>query len=527
MTDYYMIDLVKCCYFNMLLKIIHQANQTSQRSPTYAYKSETLLTLHDCAQKPEFRGRKMVSAKVFEKKEKLVSVAHVLVLPFPVQGHINPMLQFAKRLASKGVKVTLATTIFISKHVHVDFCSVVFDTISDGYDQGGFFEACSPKAYHHRFEVVGSQTLAELIEKQESSAYPFTCLVYDTSLHWALDVAKTFGLQAVAFSTQSCAAFIIYYYVYLRRLMLPAPGSTISVPGLPPLAVHELPSLLFEVGSYQPILAMKLKQFSNLHKADCVLFNSVEELEAEVLNCMRGVWRIKTVGPAMPTMYLHKCVAGDKDYGLNYYKPSGVNYMEWLDTKPLGSVVYVSFGSIATVGAKQMEEFAWGLRDTGKHFLWVVRASEEAKLPKEFKEERRDKGLVVTWCCQMEVLAHKAVGCFVTHCGWNSILEALTLGVPMLGVPLWTDQPINAKYVEDVWEVGLRARVDKNGIVTREEMKLRVKEAIQGKRGKDIKNRACKWRKLIQEAASEGGSSNSNMEEFVKELVNVNWSSFK
>ncbi|KAG9446936.1 hypothetical protein H6P81_013064 [Aristolochia fimbriata] len=464
----------------------------------------------------------------------VASMAHVLVLPFPVQGHINPMLQFAKRLASQAlIKVTLVTTVFLSNHMHVDLRdlppSLDLDAISDGYDQGGFSEASGPKAYHHRFETVGSRTLARLIERQQQGdekRIPFTCIVYDTSLHWALDVAKALGLHGVAFSTQSCAAFAVYYYVYLRRLMLPdLPGSSsnIYVPGLPPLALHDLPSLVFEVGSYQPILAMKLKQFSNLHKADCILFNTIEDLEAEVLNRLRGVWRIKAIGPTIPTRYLNECATGDRDYGLHYYKPStGLNYMEWLEGKPPGSVVYVSFGSIATVGAEQMEELAWGLRDSGKHFLWVVRASEEAKLPKEFAEGRDQchKGLVVTWCCQMEVLAHQAVGCFVTHCGWNSVMEALAMGVPILGLPLWTDQPINAKYAEDVWEVGLRARPDKDGVVRREEIEFCIKEVIHGKRGKDMKNKASKMRQLIKEAASEGGSSNTDMEEFVKELIN-------
>ncbi|KAK1396331.1 UDPGT domain-containing protein [Heracleum sosnowskyi] len=111
-----------------------------------------------------------------------------------------------------------------------------------------------------------------------------------------------------------------------------------------------------------------------------------------------------------------------------------------------------------------MQELAYGIKQSGKHFLWVVRASEEGKLPKGFVEETSTKGLVVHWCSQMEVLAHKALGCFVTHCGWNSTLEALCLGVPMVAVPIWTDQRTNAKFVADVWRMGVKVDIDENGV---------------------------------------------------------------
>ncbi|KAF7832932.1 UDP-glucosyltransferase [Senna tora] len=108
--------------------------------------------------------------------------------------------------------------------------------------------------------------------------------------------------------------------------------------------------------------------------------------------------------------------------------------MKWLNEKPKRSVVYVSFGSLANLSENQMEEMAWGLRESQCFLLWVVRESEESKLPKDFtKMTSSEKGIIVTWCPQLQVLSHEAVGCFVTHCGWNSTLEALCLGVPMVG----------------------------------------------------------------------------------------------
>ena len=104
----------------------------------------------------------------------------------------------------------------------------------------------------------------------------------------------------------------------------------------------------------------------------------------------------------------------------------------WLNTKPEGSVIYVSFGSMANL-SKQMEELAFALKGSNFYFLWVVKALEEAKLPEKFVENIGNKGLVVQWSPQLEVLANKAIGCFLTHCGWNSTLEALNLGVHFSG----------------------------------------------------------------------------------------------
>ncbi|MCL7046238.1 hypothetical protein MKW94_015463 [Papaver nudicaule] len=167
-----------------------------------------------------------------------------------------------------------------------------------------------------------------------------------------------------------------------------------------------------------------------------------------------------------------------------------------------------------------MEEIAWGIRNSNYNFLWVVRASEEDKLPKNFVEETSEKGLVTRWCRQLEVLAHKAVGCFVTHCGWNSTLEGVSLGVPMVAMPQWTDQTTNAKCIEDVWRVGIRARTDDDkGMVDRQKVEESIKEVMEGERRQEIKKNAITLQDFAVEAVDEGGSSDMNIDEFVSEIL--------
>ncbi|XP_043693537.1 mogroside IE synthase-like [Telopea speciosissima] len=457
------------------------------------------------------------------KEEGAGDETHVLLFPFPAQGHINPMLQFCKRLASKGLKVTIAMTLFTIKSAHNEVSNNVrVEGISDGFDEGGIKEAESPGAYLERFEVVGSQSLAELIEKQESCGSPFRCLIYDSVLPWALEVAKRFGLVTASLFTQSCANDAIYYNVKKGLLSIPVEGPTVSLPGLPILGIHDLPSFIYNWGSYPTILDSVLNQFKNVEKADCLLLNTFDKLEDEVLKWMSKIYPIKTIGPTVPSIYLDKQVEDDKDYGMSLFESSKETCMDWLNMREARSVIYVSFGSMCELGEEQMEELALGLRNSNHYFLWVVRKSEENKLPKSLVDEDKysEKGLVVAWCSQLEVLAHKAVGCFMTHCGWNSTIEAVSLGVPMIAMPQWTDQTMNAKFVVDVWEVGVRVKLDEKGIVRREEIEKCVKEVMdQGDRGEMIKRNAFRWKVLAKEAVDEGGSSDKNIEEFIASLL--------
>ena len=220
-------------------------------------------------------------------------------------------------------------------------------------------------------------------------------------------------------------------------------------------------------------------------------------------------------------MYLDKRLEDDKDYGISLFEPEAVACKKWLDSKGDASVVYVAFGSLAALGEEQMEEMASAFGNSNRHFLWVVRETEVKKLPSNFIEKTAGRGLVVSWCHQLEVLAHKAVGCFVTHCGWNSTLEALSLGVPMVSIPQWSDQPTNAKFVMDVWQVGVRAKLDTKRIVTRQELELCIREVMEGERAPEFKRNSDKWKQLATTALDKGGSSDKNIEEFVAKLVHA------
>ncbi|KAM7259087.1 hypothetical protein ACFE04_014828 [Oxalis oulophora] len=423
--------------------------------------------------------------------------AHALILPYPAQGHINPMFQFAKRLVSKGVEATLITTEFISKSMPTvnSTSNIHIETITDGFDEGGFSSADSIEHYLSTFQAIGSRSLVNLIKKLNNSN-----------------------------SVTSCAVNYIYYSAYKGIIKLPLSEPTVSLPGLPLLHIEDTPSYISDFGSYPAYYKLIIKQFENIDEADSILFDSFYEMESEVVDWMTKTWIIKNIGPTLPSQYLDKRLEDDNDYIVDFFKPETSVCMNWLHNKPKGSVVYVSFGSMADLTTQQVEELSYGLKSTNCYFLWVLRAPEQTKLPEDFKDELAflEKGLVVTWCPQLKVLYHESIGCFVTHCGFNSVVEAISFGVPIVAMPQWTDQNTNAKFVEDVWKIGIRAKAcdDEEGVVRREEIEICVKRVMtDGEERKAIKTSVDEWKNKAREAIDKGGSSDKNIDDFVAKIV--------
>ncbi|KAI0530680.1 hypothetical protein KFK09_000227 [Dendrobium nobile] len=440
------------------------------------------------------------------------AIGHALLLPYPSQGHINPMLQFGKRIAAHGRLATAAITRFIASTTAHNAGQVAIETISDGFDEAGFPSAASISAYLTSLETIGSQTLDDLLSSLADRGRPVSLLIYDSFFPWAVDVAKRHGAAAASFFTQSVAVDVIYCHVWEGRLKFPV-SAAVKLPGLPEMEVEDLPSFLAapEV-VYVAYLEMVLNQYKNLEKADIMVINSFYELESEEMNWLTSVRRAITIGPTVPSTYLDNRIPDDHKYAIDLYPPETSACKSWISSLPLSSAIFVSVGSMAVLSAAQMVELAVGLAATDRPFLWVVRASEADKLPAGFAETTKKNGsLVVSWAPQLEILATGKFGCFVTHCGWNSTMEALALGVPMVALPQWTDQITDAKYIEEVWGMGIRARKGEEGIVRREEVERCVREVMEGERSEGIRRRAREWKEASRRAVDEGGSSDKNI----------------
>ncbi|KAJ4968097.1 hypothetical protein NE237_014798 [Protea cynaroides] len=388
---------------------------------------------------------------------------HFLVVTFPAQGHINPGLQFAKRLVATGARVTFATSASVHRRMSntsiipndltvAPFCDD-FDYIKTDDDIEHFLSELK----HH-----GSQTLTDLVLDLANKASPVTCIVYTLLLPWVADLALKLFVPCCLLWIQPATVLDIYYYYFNGYADLMAnrtdPSYSVELPGLPILTCRDIPSFFLPSNTYAFVLKAFQEQLEKLEQETKVqvLVNTYDALEPQGLKAIEK-FNLVAIGPLIPSAFLDGKDPSDKSFGADLFKGSK-DYIDWLNSKPNSSVVYVSFGSIAMLPKKQMEAMANGLLQSRRPFLWVIRRSENGTENEENKildqlEELNEQGLIVPWCSQVEVLSHASVGCFVTHCGWNSTLESVATGVPVVAFPQWTDTTheceANPRCVED------------------------------------------------------------------------------
>nr|KYP74007.1 Limonoid UDP-glucosyltransferase [Cajanus cajan] len=197
--------------------------------------------------------------------------------------------------------------------------------------------------------------------------------------------------------------------------------------------------------------------------------------------------------------------------------------MEWLDNKPPSSVIYVSFGSMLVTSQTQMDNIATAMRNSNKSFLWVLKPGSNkdnvAEFSNGFSEETKERVLVVKWCPQEKVLMHSSVAGFISHCGWNSTLEAVVAGVPLIAWPSWTDQPTTAMLIENVFRNGVRLRCGEDGNASAEDIERCIRCVTEGPSAEEIKKRAREMKEAAWKTLQDGGTSSKNISQFISDLI--------
>lgn len=277
------------------------------------------------------------------------------------------------------------------------------------------------------------------------------------------------------------------------------------------MRLRDLPQIFHDTGhqlfnSFKPC-------FDELSKAKYLIFPSAYELEPKAVQFFTSKFDfpVYATGPLIP--FQHISVG---------YDDSEPDYIQWLDKQPESSVLYISQGSFLSASEAQVEEIVDGVRESGVRFLWVARGG-ESKLKKALEGS---SGIVVSWCDQLRVLCHVAVGGFWTHCGFNSTLEGLHSGVPMLVFPFVWDQILNAKMVVEEWKVGMRIERKKTKtelLIKKDEVMELVKKFMdrESKKGKEMRRRACDLSKICRRAVEENGSSYVNIDAFLNDIAKI------
>ncbi|KAG6525922.1 gallate 1-beta-glucosyltransferase-like [Zingiber officinale] len=456
---------------------------------------------------------------------------HVVMVSFPAQGHLNPLLRFAKRVAAEGVLVTLCSTDHIARRMSAAASTPVAaladpTPVGRGFIRFEFFDdgiAPDDPARDNldllmaALRSTGPPALAALVRRQD---VPVACIINNPFIPWVLDVAAELGLPSGVLWVQSAAVFSIYYHYRHALAAFPSedePDVTVQLPGLPPLRSEDLPTFLLPTSPYKILKNVILEQFGNLSSASWVFANTFEELEHEVIEATADLQVLIPIGPLTdpPLEEGGSKGIGRREVRADLFKAAEES-IEWLGRHPPRSVVYVSVGSVVVLSEEEMEEMAWGLKQSGRPFLWVVRRDARERLPAGFAEAVAAEGigLLVEWSPQERVLAHEAVACFLTHCGWNSTLEGLTAGVPVVAYPQWGDQVPDAKMLVEACGVGVRLPAP----ARRAEVQRCVKAVTDGETAEATRRRAAEWKEAAVKAEAEGGSTDRHIKAFVEEI---------
>ncbi|KAF2947031.1 hypothetical protein DAI22_02g339000 [Oryza sativa Japonica Group] len=466
--------------------------------------------------------------------------AHAVLIPQPAQGHVTPMLHLAKALHARGFFVTYVNSEYNHRRLLrssgpgalAGAAGFRFEAVPDGMPESGNDDVtqdiaalCVSTTRH------SAEPFRELLVRLNSTpgTPPVSCVIADGVMSFAQRVAEEMGILALVFWTTSACGFMGYLHFaeLIRRGYVPLKDESDLtngyldtpidwIPGMRGIRLKDVPSFIRTTDPDDVMLNFDGGEAQNARKARGLILNTYDALEQDVVDALRREFpRVYTVGP-LPAFA--KAAAGEVGaIGGNLWKED-TGCLRWLDAQQPGSVVYVNFGSITVMSPAHLAEFAWGLACCGRPFLWVIRpdlvSGEKAMLPEEFVGETKERGVLASWCPQELVLSHPSVGLFLTHCGWNSTLESICAGVPMICWPFFAEQPTNCRYVCDKWGVGME--IDSN--VSRTEVARLVREAMEGERGKAMRVNAMVWKEKAKEATEEGGSSSRNLDRLIEFL---------
>ncbi|MED6224835.1 hypothetical protein PIB30_087958 [Stylosanthes scabra] len=461
------------------------------------------------------------------------STTLVTMMPSPGMGHLIPMIEFAKRLTHHhnsiavhfiipcdGPPSAAQTTVLRSLPAAISHTFLPPISLSDLPSDTKIEPLISLTM------VRSLPSLHRTLASLSSSGQRVAALVVDLFGTDAFDVADDLGIPSYVYYPST--AMLLSFSLFLPQLDQAVQGEyrdmvePVQIPGC--VSIHGKDLVDPVQDRNNEAYKWFLHHSNRFRRAAGIIENSFFELEAGAINeLQRAELGKPPLYPVGPLVNVENGRTGDNNH----------ECLRWLDDQPRGSVLFVCFGSGGTLSGAQIDELALGLEKSEQRFLWVVRspnnkvanasyfnAKSQANpfdfLPEGFVERTKGRGLAVpSWAPQAQVLAHESIGGFLTHCGWNSTLESVVNGVPLIAWPLYAEQKMNAVLVTEDAKVALRPKISESGLVEREEIANVVKCLMEGEEGKKVRHRM----KVLKEAATktlgENGASTKNIVELI------------
>ncbi|KAE8681538.1 UDP-glycosyltransferase 72B2 [Hibiscus syriacus] len=452
---------------------------------------------------------------------------HIAILPSPGMGHLIPLVEFAKRFVQQH-NFTV-TFVIPTGNSPIKAQRSALDSLPRSIDYVFLPPVdLSDLPPGPKIETVISLTVARSLSSLRDTLESLVAktklvgLVVDLFGTDAFDVAREFNLLPYIFFPSTAMALSLFLYLQKLDPMVSCEYRDlpeVRIPGCIPIKGKELldPVQDRKNDAYRWVL----HHGKRYRLAEGIMVNSFVDLEGGALKALEekenGNPPVYPVGPLVNVDPSNKT--------------DGFDCLKWLDDQPHGSVLYVSFGSGGTLSSDQLNELAIGLEMSEQRFLWVVRSpndmvsnatffsAESQKdpfdfLPKGFLERTKGRGLLVpSWAPQSQVLSHSSTGGFLTHCGWNSILESVVFGVPLIAWPLYAEQKMNAAMLTEDIRVALRPKPNENSLISPDEIAKTVKGLMEGEEGKCVRNRMKDLKEAAAKALSQNGSSTNALSE--------------
>ncbi|EPS66574.1 hypothetical protein M569_08200, partial [Genlisea aurea] len=459
---------------------------------------------------------------------------HAIMLPYPYQGHINPFARLAVNLAAEGFTVTFVNTRSVDGRIsrargdggdifggaRDSGLDIRYATVCDGFPLS-FDRVLNHDRFVEGLIHVFPAHVDEFFDNLAGDDPPATCLISDTFYVWGSAIARKHNLVYVSFWTEPALVFSLYYHLELlinngdfdssgqNNLKKKKETMIHYIPGVEAINPTDLPSYL-QSQTTTVVHRVIFKAFDDVKKADMIICNTVQKLEEETLSALHRKQPTYAVGPIISDVFT-----------ASLWSESDCS--DWLSAKPKGSVLYVSFGSHAgTTSRNTISEISLGLLMSEVNFIWVIRpdivGDEDSTsiFPDGFNDCLGERGLIVRWCNQFKVLSDPAIGGFLSHCGWNSVLESIRFKVPIICFPLFTDQFTNRRLVVNDWKVGIN--LCDRGRVTREEVREKIRFVIGEETSEVLRKSMADVGGIFDEALRLNGSSVQNFKLFIEEL---------
>nr|XP_043636967.1 UDP-glycosyltransferase 90A1-like [Erigeron canadensis] len=450
---------------------------------------------------------------------------HFVIFPFMSKGHAIPLLYLARILANRHISVTIITTPsnYTNTKTTLENDPIIIinipfpENIPDAPPGVEVIDKLPSMSTFINF-VNATEHLKPRFEEVVSSLPHATCIISDGFLFWTQESAEKLGIPRLMFYGMNIFSMTISNIKekFKPHATVSSDDELFSIPGFPriKLTANDFERLWSDLDPKDPMLDLLVKTEKAMVRSNGMVVNSFYELESEFNDYWNRNFEPKAwlVGPF--------CVAKPQ-------APKRVKrptWIEWLDKKLLENepVIYVSFGSQAEVSQDQVLEVAQGLEKSNISFMWALKQKQLELITGEFEERVKGRGKVVTtWVDQMEILKHEGVCGFLSHCGWNSMLESMCAGVAVLAMPLIAEQHLNARMV--VEEIGMGLRLwprdrKARGIVEAKEVAKMVVELMKGEGGTRVRKRVNEVKEAAYGAMKEGGSSSKALDSLIKHV---------